>query len=188
MPLGALSQATSKTLLMQIELPPGADDTQAVADVTLAYTDLTKTGADARAQVQGHLDVSLTREAAQLIPLDAIVLSRLTRAETAAALRDANRLFSAGDASAAHGLLGDRLDALERRSGAISSGASSGHLSRDANKDLDWQRRALEGAKKDFAEPKSWGGKKHSKNSKKKMRKHKERIKLGAEDSALMGL
>lgn len=109
-PFGAFAAGDRKSLLFEVRLPRGVQGLNEVADVALRYRDLTQEP-HVQGTCEGQLTVRLTDDASELSPLDPLVETRLARAETAAALRDANVAFAAGDADGAR----DRIDRTRGR-------------------------------------------------------------------------
>jgi len=115
-PLGSFSSGEEKTLLVSVRVPRGANGERPVADVRMTYDDLsTGSGFGSRGEVEGKLSVLLLDDPSQVSSLDPFVSTRMVRSETAAALTDANQLFSAGRSDEARRKLSDKLDSLKRR-------------------------------------------------------------------------
>lgn len=110
-PFGAFAAGDRKSLLFEVQLSRGVEGLRDVADVQLRYRDLT-TEPHGEGACEGQLAVRLTDDAGAVSPLDPLVEARLARAETSAALREANEAFAAGDVVAAR-------DKLKRTRGRI---------------------------------------------------------------------
>lgn len=92
-PLGAFAKGDLKTVLVKIRVPRGDVGNMDVASVRLTYRDVTT---EKDAVSTGKLSLKLVGSKDEIEPIDALVLDRLQRSETAAALRDANNLFTVG--------------------------------------------------------------------------------------------
>lgn len=92
-PLGSFSKSERKTVLARVTLPRLEGDNVQVASVRIRYRDLA-TGRIV--EETGKLSVAVASGSEAASPLDGIVLDRLQRSETTAALSDANSLFSLG--------------------------------------------------------------------------------------------
>jgi Ca-activated chloride channel family protein len=98
------------------------------------------------------LSVDVTRDADELVPLDALVAARLQRTETARTLTEANQLFASGRGAVAQQRLSRKLDALKQERRAALSAAPAARA-KELESDFDRQERALGAAAEGFAEP-----------------------------------
>ncbi len=148
-PLGGFSSGEDKTLLVKLDVPRGAEGLRPIADVRVSYRDLVDGG---RGSCDGTLAAVLTDDAGQLSELDPLVKGRLLRSQTAAALNEANQLFSSGRADEAKRKLSSRLAKLTReRKLALSAAPKPRRAELEA--DLDKQATALGEANSGFASP-----------------------------------
>ncbi len=147
-PLGTFTAAERKTLLVRMRVPRGAEGERAIANVRLAYTDLSK---DSPASFDGALVAMMESDPAKSSDLDPIVLNRLSRAETAQALEEANLLFNSGNAVEARRKLEAKRADIARRSRVASKigGTRGGEIEGDFEK----QVAALDDANNGFAQP-----------------------------------
>lgn len=113
-PFGAFAAGDRKSLLLEVQVPRGTEGLREVADVKLRYRDLT-TDPQSEGACEGQLAVRLTADAGAVSPLDPLVETRLARAETAAALREANEAFAAGDFAAAQDKIQSTRGRIRRR-------------------------------------------------------------------------
>ena len=113
-PFGSFSSGDEKTVLLRLRVPSGDVGARPVANVRMSYQDLalSKPGS-----CDGELVARLSRDAAEVSPLDPLVETRLARSETAAALALANEQFAAGDLASAR-------DTLSKNRGRIRSRAT----------------------------------------------------------------
>jgi Ca-activated chloride channel family protein len=132
-PLGSFSGSEVKTVLLKVRAPSGREGTVAVADVQLGYRDLV-TGTDGRCG--GKLGLEVVTDASQATELDAVVLGRVQRSETAAVLKDANLLFEQGKVVEARRKLTQREDALRT---SADKAKRSAPVARKADVDSDFQ-------------------------------------------------
>jgi Ca-activated chloride channel family protein len=102
-PLGAFSSGESKTVLARVMVRSGAPESiLQAASARLQYADFVR---DEPSACGGELSVRLSGDPSERSDIDPVVEARLTQAETARAVEEANRLFAAGEASRARGLL-----------------------------------------------------------------------------------
>lgn len=147
-PFGAFAAGDRKSLLVEVQLPRGAQGLREVADVRLHYQDLTKpSGGDGACE--GQLAVRLTEDAAAISPLDPLVETRLARAETSAALREANEAFAAGDSQRARERIKRTRGRIRKRRASSRGRAEAKHHGR-IDLDFDDQIGALDGADQSF--------------------------------------
>ncbi|PRQ04275.1 von Willebrand factor type A domain protein [Enhygromyxa salina] len=111
-PMGTFGAGEDKTFLMRLEVPPSPVGERPIANVTLSYEDLA--GAEP-GECFGELATQMTAAAAEVSPLDAIVLSRLTRSETAKTLERANSLFAQGRTAEAQAAVDEHLEQIRSR-------------------------------------------------------------------------
>lgn len=97
-PMGTFAASENKTFLVRVSLPKRVRGEKPVAKIGLSYTDLLRNVAG---NCEGQLVAHLTDDLARISQTDPLVLGRVTRSETATALREANSLFASGDASGA---------------------------------------------------------------------------------------
>ncbi len=116
-PFGAFAAGDRKSLLFEVQLPRGAEGLHEVAVVKLRYRDLT-TEPQGEGACEGQLAVRLTHDAGQVSPLDPLVETRLARAETSAALREANEAFAAGEFGRAREKLQSTRGRIQKRRSA----------------------------------------------------------------------
>lgn len=153
-PMGTFSVGDEKTLLMRLDLPVSPAGERPVANVTLTYDDLTGAAAKADGECFGELATTMTETAAEVSPLDAIVLARLTRAETALTLQESNRLFAAGRTREAQDLVSDHMRRVDSHKKTAKKAGASLHdpFSRDLDDDFDAQKGLLDNASGGFAD------------------------------------
>jgi Ca-activated chloride channel family protein len=147
-PLGTFSKGELKTVLVQVRLPKGKSGELPVANVKLAYRDLT-TEKDATAS--GKLVVDLVSSKNEVSPVDGLVLDRVQRSETATALRDANNLFSVGKADEARKRLQSQADNLNR-SRPLATNAPASRAG-DIDKSFEAQEKEINDSIGTFASP-----------------------------------
>lgn len=135
-PLGTFTKGEVKTVLLKVRASAASDG--AVAAIELAYRDRVS-GEPARAS--GKLSARLTDDPAEAGAVDAVVEARRQRSETAAALVEANQLFTQGRIEDAR----RKLDAEVDRVRAAAAGAAKTPSPRagDASRDLERQGAAL---------------------------------------------
>ncbi|GEM_PF-946850 len=152
-PLGTFSAGEDKTLLIRLDVPPSPSGERPIANITLRYDDLYT---ERPGECFGVLATTMIDTPAEVAPLDAIVLSRLTRSETASTLQESNRLFALGRVGEAKALVdGHLLKVDKRKKSAAKSMRSPGFedpFSRDLDHDFDAQEGALSGAAGSFEE------------------------------------
>ncbi|MCB9751112.1 MAG: VWA domain-containing protein [Myxococcales bacterium] len=111
-PLGMFTAQDKKTVLMRLNTPTRPDGELPIAAVDLTYDDLA--GAK-QGSCHGELAAQLTSDAARVSELDPIVMGRVTRSETVAALAEANELFAAGDETRAREQIQAQLQRVRKR-------------------------------------------------------------------------
>jgi Ca-activated chloride channel family protein len=111
-PLGTFTPGEDKTLLLRIEVPPSPEGERPIANVTLEYHDLaTRQPADCF----GELAAQMLTSASEVSQLDAIVMSRLSRSETARSLEQANLLFAQGRTAEAQAVVDATIELNAKR-------------------------------------------------------------------------
>ncbi len=151
-PIGAFSGGDERTFLMKVSVPAGSAGTRPIADVHLAYRDLTQGRAGS---CEGSLSHVLVADRSQLSALDPLVANRVERSETASTLANANQLWKEGKADRARHLLAQ---ASEKKRAArtqilATPFASETKGSGDLAADFDKQERVLAEAQEGFAAP-----------------------------------
>lgn len=122
-PMGTFAAGEEKTFLLRLDVPASPVGERPIASVTFSYEDLLAGGTG---ECFGELAAQMTKTPSEVSPLDAIVLGRLTRSETARTLEQANSLFAQGRTSEAQAIVDDHLSKLETRrkqASAVASGA-----------------------------------------------------------------
>ena len=148
-PLGSFSQGEQKTVLVRLRLPRGAAGERPIAAVNMNYADLVR---GAPGSCSGKLATQLVADPSQVSALDPLVATRLTRTETAQALKDANKLFAQGRTAEARRQLDKRLKSVRSRR-AFASKAAPKPKKLAVGADFDKQEKALESAASGFAPP-----------------------------------
>ncbi|MCR9161205.1 MAG: vWA domain-containing protein [Nannocystaceae bacterium] len=149
-PFGAFAAGDRKSLLFEVQLPRGGSGLRDVADVTLRYQDLTVEPRQ-DGECEGSLAVRLTDDPGAVSPLDPLVETRLARAETAAALREANLAFASGDVAGAQAKLERTRGRIRRRKAASANRAPKKNKAR-IDSAFEDQFSALDGAGRNFEE------------------------------------
>lgn len=147
-PLGDFAAGEQKSLLARVRIPRGAAGQRPVADVRVGWDDLGQAGKN---ECSGSLSALLTNDADKLSPLDPLVIGRLNRSQTAAALTDANQLFAAGQVDEARDRLARKLDEVKAEKKAAVAAAPSGRAS-EVERDFARQEAALDDAAGGFAQ------------------------------------
>ncbi len=111
-PMGTFSPGEDKTLLLRLEVPPSPAGERPIGNVTLTYHDL---AAGQPGECFGELATRMTASTAEVSQLDAIVLGRLSRSETARTLEQANLLFAQGRVAEAQAAVDATIQANEKR-------------------------------------------------------------------------
>lgn len=111
-PLGNFAQGDRKSVLMQIRTPAVRAGRLEVADLRLRFRDLV---ADQARDCEGELVAAVSDDRNKIAPLDAVVETRLVRAQTLKALTNANALFASGELEAAAGALTAARGTIKRR-------------------------------------------------------------------------
>jgi Ca-activated chloride channel family protein len=111
-PMGTFAIGEEKTFLIRLEVPPSPAGERPIASVTFSYQDLS--GLDP-GECFGELATNMTATPSEVAPLDAIVLGRLTRSETARTLEQANALFAQGRTAEAQAAVDSHLSQINAR-------------------------------------------------------------------------
>ncbi|NUO49216.1 MAG: VWA domain-containing protein [Polyangiaceae bacterium] len=148
-PLGAFSKGETKTVLLKVRAPAGADGDVELVKVDVAYRDLIS-GKDVKES--GKLGFARVSDNAKVTDLDGLVVDRVQRSETAAALRDANSLFVVGKADEARRRLAVAQESLNKAKATAPKRAPSGRA-KDINDSFDNQEAELNRASGGFASP-----------------------------------
>jgi Ca-activated chloride channel family protein len=152
-PLGSFSSGEEKSLLVALRVPRGASGERPVADVKMTYDDLSSGNVlGSRGECQGKLSTMLTEDPAQVSEMDPMVTARMLRSQTAAALTEANQLFSSGRSAEARKKLDSRLDDLRRQREATVARAPAPAKAK-LERDFESQSDALGQANEGFASP-----------------------------------
>lgn len=148
-PMGMFTANDEKTLLVKVRIPRGAEGDRPIADVSLSFRDLVKSG---QGSCSGKLQASLDSDPSKASELDALVGARIGRAETAALLRDANNLFEKGARDKALAALSQKRQELRARRNKLAQRAAPKAKKR-VDDDFDGQLAALDKAEDGFATP-----------------------------------
>lgn len=111
-PLGTFTPGEDKTFLMRLEVSPSPEGERPIANVTLSYQDL---ATREPGECFGELAMQMATSASEVAQLDAIVLGRLSRSETARTLEQANLLFAQGRTQEAQATVDAHLKNLEKK-------------------------------------------------------------------------
>ncbi|MFO0550126.1 MAG: VWA domain-containing protein [Polyangiaceae bacterium] len=146
-PLGSFSVGARKTVLVKVRVPVSSNDApMELASVRLRYRDVARGEA---VNESGSLSVRPVADASQVAPMDGVVLDRVQRSETAAALEDANSLFRAGKTDAAQKRIDDARNQLQSRHGEAAKNAPA-KKTRDIDTSFDGQAADLDKAQTRF--------------------------------------
>lgn len=157
-PLGSFAAGEQKTLLLRLDVPASPEGERPIANVSLSYTGVSQSGVanDDPGECFGELAAQLSRSASEVSPLDAIVLARLTRAETSRTLNSANDLFNEGRGGEAQALLESQLQKISSRKQSAGDAAGAAGFSDPFDRNLDddfaAQTGAIDKAKNKFEE------------------------------------
>jgi len=157
-PFGTFSAKQEKTVLVKLRVPADREGTQPVADVKLAYRDLSK---QSDAATAGSLALVVRSDGAEQKDLDPFVAARVERSRTAQTLTDANRLFEAGRIDEARAKLATRKTELKKQeSEALAFAAAKpsrapARAAKSLDRDFGDQAGALAQAEASFAAPPS---------------------------------
>jgi len=148
-PMGSFAASDDKTLLVKVRLPRSAEGSRPVADVSLAFDDLVQGKAGT---CSGGLRANLSSDPSQISTLDPLVGGRLGRVETAAALRDANKLFAERKFADAKAKLDKTRSRLRSERSVLAKRAPKPRQA-ELERDFDRQLAALDDASDGFATP-----------------------------------
>ncbi|HTJ84765.1 MAG TPA: VWA domain-containing protein [Polyangiaceae bacterium] len=148
-PLGSFSKGEQKTVLVKVRVPRGEPGDVTLASVRLSYRDLAA-GKDVDAD--GKLGLELVDDKAKVADIDAVVLDRVQRSETAAALRDANTLFGLGKNEEAQKRLDSQAQILSSAR-AKAKKDTNDPFAANVDKSFDRQEAELSRASGGFATP-----------------------------------
>jgi Ca-activated chloride channel family protein len=152
-PLGTFTPGEDKTFLMRLEVPPSPAGERPIANVTLTYQDL---ATREPGECFGELAAQMATDAGEVAQIDAIVLGRLSRSETARTLEQANLLFAQGRTQEAQAAVDAHLENLEKkRKEAITLSAEpefNDPFGRNLDDDFAKQDEALDQAAAGFSE------------------------------------
>lgn len=148
-PLGTFTKGETKTVLVKVRAPAGADGAADLAKVDVAYRDLVSGKDEKHSGSLGFERVSSSTDVAEL---DGLVLDRLQRSETAAALRDANSLFVVGKADEARRRLQQAQQSLNKAKTVAPKLAPAGRA-KDVERSFAAQEAELNRAENGFATP-----------------------------------
>ncbi|MFO7566990.1 MAG: VWA domain-containing protein [Enhygromyxa sp.] len=150
-PMGTFAAGEQKTFLLRLDVPASPAGERPIAAVTFSYDDLA-TGSPG--ECFGELAARMTATPSEVSPLDAIVLGRLTRSETARTLEQANLLFAQGRTAEAQGIVEDHLSQIaKRREQAGSASGAAGFVDpfgRDLDQEFEEQAEVLGDANAGF--------------------------------------
>lgn len=148
-PLGTFTDVDVKTVLMRVRVPHDHEGAVAVAGVDLGYRDLV-TGAPGRCG--GKLALEVVPGAAEAAAIDPLVSGRVQRSETAAVLKDANKLFEQGKVEEARHSLAVREETL-RGEAAKAKKAAPASRAKEVDHDFEQQLAAVGDATNGFSAP-----------------------------------
>lgn len=148
-PLGSLSKGEVKTVLVKVRVPKGEAGTLSIASIDVGYRDLVT---DKDTALKGKLALELVSDKAEVGELDALVADRLQRSETAAALRDANSLFSLGKADEARERLRKQSESVANERAKSQKKAPAGRA-KDIDQSFQAQETELNRSLENFATP-----------------------------------
>jgi Ca-activated chloride channel family protein len=150
-PMGTFAAGEEKTFLLRLDVPESPIGERPIASVTFTYEDLTQGEAG---ECFGELATQMTKTASEVSPLDAIVLGRLSRSETARTLEQANSLFAQGRTAEAQAIVDTHLSNLDaRRKQASTASGAAGFVDpfdRDLDKEFEEQAAVLDDANVGF--------------------------------------
>jgi Ca-activated chloride channel family protein len=148
-PMGTFTAADNKTVLAKLRVPRGADGSRAIANVKLSFDDLVS---GQRGESHGALKATMSSDPSQASELDPLVAGRVERAETAAALREANKLFVSGSAAEARARLDEKRRQVRVQRDNVAPKAKPARRV-ELERDFDKQLAALDDASDAFASP-----------------------------------
>ncbi|MEZ4258621.1 MAG: VWA domain-containing protein [Polyangiaceae bacterium] len=153
---GTFSAKQEKTVLVKLRVPADRDGARPVADVKLAYRDLTK---NSDASCNGNLALLVKSDGSEQKSLDPFVAARLERSRTAQSLTEANKLVEAGRVADARAVLARRRTELRKtESQALAAAtaqpfAAPKRAAKSIDRDFDDQLGAVAAAEQSFARP-----------------------------------
>jgi Ca-activated chloride channel family protein len=145
-PLGSFSARDEKSVLVKLRVSPERDGALPVADLKLAYRDLSDRS-DAR--FAGSVSPVVKSDGTAQAEMDPFVRARVERSLTARVLNDANDLLNKGEFDKARAKLADRTAAVQRAqvdAKKVAPLAPAPARARSFGKDFDDQAQALEKA------------------------------------------
>lgn len=146
-PMGTFAAGEEKTFLLRLDVPESPVGERPIASVTFGYEDLALGSAG---ECFGELATQMTKTASEVSALDAIVLGRLSRSETARALEQANVLFAQGRTAEAQAIVDTHLSNLSKhREQASAASEAAGFVDpfgRDLDKEFEEQAEVLDDA------------------------------------------
>jgi Ca-activated chloride channel family protein len=150
-PMGTFAAGEEKTFLLRLDVPASPSGERPIASVTFSYEDL---AAGSPGECFGELATWMTPTTSEVSQLDAIVLGRLSKSETARALEQANLLFAEGRTEEAQAIVDTTITNLdERRKQATAATGSAGFFdpfNRDLDKEFEEQAEVLGDANSGF--------------------------------------
>lgn len=148
-PLGSFSKGELKTVLVKVRVPKGETGLTKIANVDVAYRDLSS---DKDTTLKGRLALDMVGDKGDIAELDGLVFDRLQRSETAAALRDANSLFSLGKVDDARKRLEQQQASVNKFRSSSSKNAPAARA-KDIDSSLSAQEEELNRSLDNFATP-----------------------------------
>ena len=148
-PLGTFTEVETKTLLVKVRLSEALEGKLPVAEVHLSYDDLVEGQIVAAA---ASLVASSSDDPARWTEIDPLVGARVERAQTTAALWEANRLFQKGSVEQARAAVDARRLALADSRAALATRAAPAKRAA-VEADVDRQLAVLDGATAGFVAP-----------------------------------
>jgi Ca-activated chloride channel family protein len=155
-PFGTFSAKQEKTVLVKLRVPVDRDGSQPVADVRLAYRDLTK---KSDGSCGGSLAVAVRSDGSEQRELDPFVAARVERSRTASTLTEVNKLFESGRVDEARAKLAVRKTELKRSEAeslalaAAQPSAAPRRAAKSLDRDFQDQLGAVAIADSNFAAP-----------------------------------
>lgn len=145
-PMGTFARGDEKSLLMRVRTSRADAGDRDIAKVALRFDDRVE---GEPGSCDGELISVVTDDPRKVAALDPIVETRLARAETLAALGEANAQFAAGDPAAAAGLLKKTRTRIRKRK-ARSQNLAPASARPKVDRDFERQIGALEKAESGF--------------------------------------
>lgn len=178
-PMGTFTQGDNKTVLMRVRLARADAGKRPVAVVRARYHDLVD---DKASSCEGKLVAMATDDPGKVASLDPLVEARVGRAETLAALKQANEQFSAGRVEDARRTLSENQVQLRKRRTTSTKKAKKADVNR-LDKDFERQIQALEEAEVGFD-----NAKQAAPAAPQRSRAGRSSVRRNMEDAALFGL